>query len=126
MPGKRNFIYLLLTLLIASEGFLFSQNLRFKPIGTERGLTNKYVYCINQGADGYIWLGSGDGIFRFDGFRFIRNFPGDTLPQRIVVCDYRDSKDRLWFGYRDGSVAVLEGIHFKLLPTPEDKRSSIN
>jgi ligand-binding sensor domain-containing protein/serine phosphatase RsbU (regulator of sigma subunit) len=126
MPRNRNYIYLLLTLLIVSEGFLFSQNLRFKPFGTERGLTNKYVYCINQGADGYIWLGSGDGIFRFDGFRFIRNFQGDSLPQRIVVCDFCDSKDRLWFGYRDGSVAVLEGIHFRLLPTPDDKRSSIN
>ena len=117
---------LVLILLLLAGGNTFSQNFKFKTFGSDRGLSNKYINTINQGEDGFLWLGSGEGIFRFDGFRFINTFPGDTLPQRIVVTSFRDSKNRLWFGYRDGSLAVLEGIHFRLLNPDEELKSSIN
>jgi ligand-binding sensor domain-containing protein/serine phosphatase RsbU (regulator of sigma subunit) len=123
---KIKYSILFLILLLTAEGYSFSQNFRFKAFGSDRGLSNKYINSICQGKNGYLWLGSGEGVFRFDGFRFVNTFPGDTLPQKIVVTSFRDSKDRIWFGYRDGSLAVLEGIRFKLISTDEAHKSSIN
>jgi ligand-binding sensor domain-containing protein/serine phosphatase RsbU (regulator of sigma subunit) len=123
---KSKFVFLMLALVFIPGADLFSQNFTFKAFGTERGLSNKYINNIAQGADGYIWLGSGEGVFRFDGFRFTNKFAGDTIPQKIVVTSFIDSKNRLWFGYRDGNLAVLEGIHFRLLLTDEAHKSSIN
>jgi ligand-binding sensor domain-containing protein/serine phosphatase RsbU (regulator of sigma subunit) len=123
---EKKYSILLLVLLLITEAYSYSQNFRFKTFGAESGLSNKYINNINQGKDGYLWLGSGEGVFRFDGFGFINNFPGDTIPQRIVVTSFKDSKNRLWFGYRDGSLAVLQGIHFRLLLTDEQHKSSIN
>jgi ligand-binding sensor domain-containing protein len=126
MVGKTKNSLLLFILLLSAESFLFSQNFRFKPYGAESGLSNKYINNINQGDDGYLWLGSGEGVFRFDGFRFINKFPGDTISQRIVTSNFKDSKSRLWFGYRDGAIAVLEGIRFRVILTDEVHKSSIN
>jgi ligand-binding sensor domain-containing protein/serine phosphatase RsbU (regulator of sigma subunit) len=123
---KTKYIILLLNFLLISASNAFSQNFRFKPFGTESGLSNKYINNINQGADGYIWLGTGEGVFRFDGFRFTNKFPGDTIPLKIVVTSFKDSKNKLWFGYRDGSIAVLEGIRFRLLNPDDEHKSSIN
>jgi ligand-binding sensor domain-containing protein len=44
------------------------------------GVPNDIV-AIQQTRDGYLWLGTGDGLFRFDGVRFERYEPnrGDAL-----------------------------------------------
>jgi len=59
---------LLLILFVTVEGY--SQNLKFKPYGADKGLIDNYVYNIQQDDNGYLWLGTGGGICRFDGFNF--------------------------------------------------------
>jgi signal transduction histidine kinase/ligand-binding sensor domain-containing protein len=38
--------------------------------GVERGFPRAPVYAISQTADGYLWIGTGAGLTRFDGFSF--------------------------------------------------------
>ncbi|MES1264586.1 MAG: hypothetical protein ABUU24_02910, partial [Variovorax sp.] len=42
------------------------------------------VFAITQTPDGYLWLGSEHGLFRFDGLRFTRwqPPPGQELPEK--------------------------------------------
>src|SRR5512135_3112975 len=40
---------------------------------TKDGLPQNYVYALLQTRDGYLWVGTGGGLARFDGVRF-RNF----------------------------------------------------
>ncbi|MCB8999505.1 MAG: SpoIIE family protein phosphatase [Bacteroidales bacterium] len=121
----RNYIlfFLLLALPVSNS---FSQNFRFKSFGAEQGLSNKYINNMCQGPNGYLWLGSGEGVFRFDGFKFTNQFAGDSIPKRIVVSSFCDSQKRIWFGYRDGAIAVLDNGKFKLISSDEDHQSSIN
>src|SRR6202171_181352 len=37
----------------------------------KEGLPSAFIYSIAQTQDGYIWLGTADGIVRFDGIRFL-------------------------------------------------------
>lgn len=46
---------------------------RFKTYGSEQGLTNLATTCITQDDEGYIWVGTEGGLFRYDGKQF-KNF----------------------------------------------------
>ncbi len=74
----------------------------------ESGLPQITVNVITQGPDGYIWLGTQDGLARFDGVRF-RTF----LPSAWVQALMFDRSGTLWIGiykglkyYRDGQFGV--------------------
>ena len=43
---------------------------RFKTYGPEQGLTNLATTCMTQDDEGYIWVGTEGGLFRYDGQRF--------------------------------------------------------
>ena len=51
------------------------------------GAFTSVPYTIEQTPDGYIWIGTSEGIFRFDGVRFVRWTPGQgqTLPSSLVI-----------------------------------------
>ena len=66
------------------------------------------IKTIGQTPDGYIWLGTGFGLFRFDGARIEHWQPpsnGEQLPSNFVT-DLRVSRDgTLWIGTMNGLVS---------------------
>ena len=54
-------------MLIATE-FSTGQVFRFRNFGVENNLPSKVVYTINQSPDGYLWVGTTEGLARFDGY----------------------------------------------------------
>ena len=74
----------------------------------ESGLPQITVNVITQGPDGYLWLGTQDGLARFDGVRF-----RTVLPSAWVQALLFDRSGRLWIGiytgleyYRNGHFGV--------------------
>jgi signal transduction histidine kinase/ligand-binding sensor domain-containing protein len=49
----------------------FSQQFSITNWGHKDGLPSTTVYAITQTADGFLWIGTGDGLIRFDGFQFV-------------------------------------------------------
>jgi signal transduction histidine kinase/ligand-binding sensor domain-containing protein len=76
-----------------------------RPLGT--------VYAIVQDHDGYLWIGSDTGVFRFDGSRFMTwaAISDAFLPKSAVMalCVSRDGS--LWVGFADGAGVgrILDG-----------------
>lgn len=74
----------------------------------ERGAPSR-INAITQTSDGFLWIGSVEGLFRFDGVSFdpVRLTPDD--PQRLVVSSLRAARGGdLWVGLARGrGVAVL-------------------
>lgn len=69
------------------------------------------IAAISQSADGYLWLGTATGLYRFDGLSFerIELFPG-AQGQRLVqnIASLRHGPDgTLWVGFRIGTVMRL-------------------
>jgi len=86
---------------------LFAQdidNLHIEKVQDE-GLTNNNINCINQDANGFMWFGTFEGLFRYDGYNFeaFRNFPGDstTLFNNDITCMYADG-EKIWIGSAGG------------------------
>ncbi len=70
---------------------------RFVNLGEHEGLTSKMIYCIIQDRDGYIWVGTNTGIFRYDGKIFKRFTIDDGITDNEVFSIYQDRKGRIWF-----------------------------
>jgi len=58
------------------------------------------VYAMAQTPDGYLWLGSEFGLFRFDGVSFVRWQPpdGEQLPARNIYSLVAARDGTLWIG----------------------------
>ncbi len=66
--------------------------------GSEKGFTGGPVRAIAQTPDGYLWLGTEKGLFRFDGTSF-RSFP-QAIPQAFPIGAVQqliaDASGNLW------------------------------
>ena len=69
------------------------------------------IYAMAQTPDGYLWLGSEFGLFRFDGVRAIQWQPpaGQRLPDRNVNSLLVTRDGTLWIGTMAGLVALRRG-----------------
>ncbi|PID91530.1 MAG: hypothetical protein CSA96_07910 [Bacteroidetes bacterium] len=83
--------------------------------GAMEGLNQEYIYQIGQDAEGFLLIGSADGLYRFDGLLFER-ISGKTGDYTVFVRKMlTDSKGRTWIGLQDGRLALLSQGHFQML-----------
>ncbi len=82
--------------------------------GLEHGLPQSTVRCITQTPDGYIWVGTWNGLARFDGVKFTifnsRNTPVLTVSN--IMSLFTDSRGRMWVGMDSGGLAYVEDGNF--------------
>ena len=67
--------------------------LRFKDYGQDAGLTNLDVYCLMQDSTGFLWMGTDNGLFRYDGrqFRAYTKVQGRRMNQKLAKRLLEDS-----------------------------------
>src|SRR5215831_11897404 len=72
-----------------------------------------YIQALAQTIDGYLWIGTATGLFRFDGVRFVRFAPlsGEQWPQARVVALLGARDGSLWIVFRPGFVSRLLAGH---------------
>jgi ligand-binding sensor domain-containing protein/serine phosphatase RsbU (regulator of sigma subunit) len=88
-------------------------------------LSNAFVYTINQDKNGYLWIGTSDGLYRFDGFDVSDFNISDSLADNFITCSYQ-SKDGLWFGHMNGSLSFYHNDRFEKLSAPISGNSIAN
>jgi len=101
------------------------QSYQFFNYGLADGLADKFTYTINQDSKGFLWVGTGNGLCRFDGQEFSQDFKGDSIPANIVFSSFRDSRGWLWFGHENGAVSVLRDGAFTVIGNIEGTGSPV-
>ncbi len=85
-------------------------SLQFRHFNQEQGLSNNYVHAIVQDPQGFIWVGTSDGLNRYDGIRneVYRYHSQDnrSLAANYVLSLLVDSAGRLWVGTRGGGLSL--------------------
>lgn len=92
--------YLVLTLCFSEV--LIAQQYPFRTYSIEDGLSESVVHAVIQDREGYLWLGTGFGLNRFDGIEFENYFDDQGLNNTKIQSLYEDSKGRIWIGSQAG------------------------
>jgi ligand-binding sensor domain-containing protein/signal transduction histidine kinase/CheY-like chemotaxis protein len=84
----------------------YSQNLMFDHLGTGQGMSNNSVLSIAQDRLGFMWIGTRNGLNRYDGtsFKVFRSQKADsaTLTHNYINALLCDSHQTLWVGTQRG------------------------
>lgn len=82
---------------------------RFQNLSVEDGLSQSSVFCMLQDRQGFLWMGTRDGLNRFDGYQFkvfksVRNQP-DSMAGNLIF-DLEETEDGyLWIASGDGGLS---------------------
>ncbi len=101
------------------------ENLNIEKVQGD-GLTSEGINCTAQDKNDFIWFGTGEGLFRYDGYNFkgFKNFPGDpkTLVNNTVTTILPDNNN-LWVGTANGLVCVdINTLAIKNIPSAQAER----
>jgi len=85
-----------------------NQQLNFERIGTKDGLSDLNILSIMQDSRGFVWVGTENGLNRFDGhqFRVFYNDPADSgsISNNYIKHILEDSKGNIWISTHGGGL----------------------
>jgi signal transduction histidine kinase/ligand-binding sensor domain-containing protein/DNA-binding response OmpR family regulator len=88
--------------------FPVSQDIKFEHFTVEDGLSNNKLRCILQDKHGFIWIGTEDGLNKYDGYKFTiyRNNPLDSLSlsSNWITALHEDRSGDLWISTMGGGL----------------------
>ena len=90
----------------------------FQSWQTDEGLPNNDVHGVAQTADGFLWVGTRNGLVRFDGRKFVSGFtPGLTGAAKVSVWRMSHAPDgKVLVALESGGVLTRQGEIFEALP----------
>lgn len=109
--------------IIANYHWLYWENMDELPAEyspriwqTDEGLPNNRVQAIAQTSDGFLWVGTLEGLARFDGMEF-KTYNSANTPQlqnNSITALCADTDGALWIGTDGGGLVLLEQQKFSL------------
>jgi diguanylate cyclase (GGDEF)-like protein len=93
---------------------LVAQRSTFRQYGSQEGLTNLSVNCLFQDRTGYLWVGTDNGLFRYDGSSFQTFSHAEGLPNSEIRGLAESPEGVLWVATQ-GGVARSTGSQFKVV-----------
>lgn len=115
--------YLTCAILAMNTYHVLAQTISFEKLTTQNGLSNNKVNCVVQDKRGFMWIGTEDGLNRFDGNEFVvfRNNPGDRhgISGNIITGLHIDAAGIMWIATADGG---LTRYNYRLPYTEQFKR----
>ena len=108
----REYIFLIIFFCFFKVSYGQQANLYFKKINTQNGLSHNKVNCIIQDQRGFIWMGTDDGLNRFDGqyFTSFRHQPNNpsTISGNIITDLLEDEQGKIWIATADGGLTKYD------------------
>jgi ligand-binding sensor domain-containing protein len=130
-------VYLFVALLCAPANAL-DPSLHVSQYGhtawrVQDGYLSAGVFAITQTVDGYLWIGTQNGLVRFDGVRFIPWVPsvGQHLPSSIITSLLGPRDGSLWIGTTSGLSRWVNqkltdmNVHEQVSYIVEDRKGTI-
>jgi diguanylate cyclase (GGDEF)-like protein len=83
---------------------------RFRHLRTEDGLSHDVVYGLVQDSRGFLWVGTEDGLDRYDGYETVHYGVTEGLPSEDVSCLAPGRDGAIWIGTWGQGVARLDPV----------------
>ncbi len=91
--------------------FIFSQapQIQFEHLHSDEGPSQSLITAIYQDSKGYMWFGTYDGLYKYDGYRFTvyknRAFDTTSIPGNYIQSIIEDHKGDMWIGTQTSGVS---------------------
>jgi serine phosphatase RsbU (regulator of sigma subunit)/ligand-binding sensor domain-containing protein len=93
--------FVILSFVLTTSNYA-QENFVFENFSIPQGLSNPTINCICEDKYGFLWLGTNDGLSRYDGYEFkvYKNNPSDStsLPGNSIRTISEDNEGNLWIG----------------------------
>ncbi|MCF8450465.1 MAG: histidine kinase [Taibaiella sp.] len=109
------FILLLPHLCAAQNG----QHSYYLSVNRSNGAPSDEVYDMCEDDNGFMWLATGSGLYRYDGFSFVA-WKSEMQTSASGSCVRKDKYGRIWYENFDGFLYYTDG---KILKPLQQKRS---
>ena len=114
----RGLVHILMILAALGAGRASAQRYTFRSYDSAAGLENLVVRTLVQDSDGFIWAGTGNGAFRYDGEQFRPFRVAEGLPGNSVRALHVDGAGTLWVGSQGAGLAYFVHGRFHRFPLP--------
>jgi ligand-binding sensor domain-containing protein/serine phosphatase RsbU (regulator of sigma subunit) len=114
-----------MVLWLATPFGVAGQDYFFRQYAQEEGLHHSFVNAVNQDTDGYLWIGTGEGLYRFNGFEFEDFSAEEGLDDNFITNIYRDGRGNLWIGHQNGAISTRSGNDFQVIRGNSDVQGSV-
>lgn len=110
---KRVFFQLFLFISIFSTG-ANSSNYLFRNLSTDNGLICAQVHAILEDNNGFLWVGTTDGLNRYDGFTFKKHIPDIADKNSIQAYNisnlFQDENGLIWIFFSSGELSYYNPL----------------
>jgi ligand-binding sensor domain-containing protein len=86
------------------------EKIEFNQVGNNEKIYQSHILSIFQDSYGFLWFGTYNGLYRYDGYNFYRY--SENLADSSNLIDfgihviYEDDKKQLWFGTENGLLSL--------------------
>ncbi|QKG57624.1 response regulator [Hymenobacter sp. BRD128] len=95
-----------------------------RQFGPAEGLAQPFIYCLLQDRQGYLWLGTAEGLVRYDGTRFVTLTTHDGLADNFVTGLWQDpASGALWASHAQGGRSVRLTPNQPFRPAPASQQN---
>lgn len=102
------FPLILVFCFILFASFLSAQEVRFRHLTINDGLSQNAVFAILQDSKGFMWFGTKDGLNKYDGYSFTiyqhNAFDSTSISDNYITTLFEDSRGILWIGTLNGGL----------------------
>ena len=105
-------VLLVFGFIIPANGQVSPTQLTFDIFSQEDGLPNNQIQCIYQDKKGWMWIGTSQGLSRFDGYTFVNFLPNpndsNSLNGNLVRVIKEDKNGFLLVGTENGGLNIFD------------------
>lgn len=101
--------------LIGSFTNSVSQNILLQSYSVENGLPSPNVNCIYQDHNAYLWIGTSNGIAKYNGSSFELIDQRNGLAEQNITAIYEDQYNNIWIGHLNGALSKISNSEISVI-----------
>lgn len=117
----------IVVLLLVFAGLTAQSEIRFEEVYSMNPLSHNNVTCIHQDRLGFLWVGTFNGLNKYDGYSFriykFNDLGDESSGSNRITSIQEDKAGRLWIGTHDGKYQCFNPVTEKFLTFPGESDS---
>lgn len=110
-------VFLLLISTITFYPVLAQDDYSIRVFTVDDNLAQNYVNSIIQDTRGFLWIGTGKGLSRYDGKQIVNFRKAEGLADDFITVSTSDNIGNLYFGHLNGDISIYTGFRFTTVTT---------